>query len=61
MAFRHQKLAPIIMGESLALADGDFCTNGEVKPFKVLPEVWLSTMGETSDPSLAGKNATFSK
>ena len=41
------------------LADGDFSTIGRVKPCKVLPEVWLSTLGWTSDPSLMWKKATM--
>ena len=28
---------------------------------KVSPEVWLSTLGQTPDPSLAWKKVTFSK
>ena len=33
------------------LADGDFSTSGGVKS----PEVWLFTLGQMSDPSLAWK------
>ena len=43
------------------LADGEFSTSSQVKSCKVLPKDWLSTLGQTSDPSLARKKATFSK
>ena len=33
------------------LADGDFSTSGRVNSCEVLPEVWLSTLGQTSKPS----------
>ena len=35
--------------------------NSRVKSCKVLPEVWLSTLGQTSDPSFTWKRATFFK
>ena len=35
--------------------------SGRVKSSKVSPEVWLSTLAQTSNPSLLGKNVTFSK
>ena len=38
-----------------------FPLSGRVKSPNVSPEVWLSTLGQTSDPSLAWKQATFSK
>ena len=38
-----------------------FPLSGQVQPCKVSPEVWLSTRGQTSNPSLAGKKALFSK
>ena len=53
------KFAEIPMGEQLA--DGDFSSSGRVKSCKVSSEVWLSTLGQTSDPSLAWKRVTFSK
>ena len=43
------------------MADGDFSTSCQDKSCKVSPEVWLSNLGQTSDPSLAWKEATFSK
>ena len=43
------------------LVDGEFSTSSRVESCKVSPEVWLSTLGQTSDPSLAWKKATFSK
>ena len=38
-----------------------FPLSGRVKSCKVSPEVWLSTLGQTSDLSLAWKRVTFSK
>ena len=39
----------------------DFSTSGRVQSSQVSPEVWLSTIGRTCDPSLAWKKVTFSK
>ena len=36
-----------------------FPTSGRVQSYKVSPEVWLSTLGQTFDPSLAWEKATF--
>ena len=38
-----------------------FPLSGRVKSCKVSQEVWLSTLGQMSDPSLAWKKAMFSK
>ena len=38
-----------------------FSTSGRVNSCKVSPEVRSSALGQTSDPSLAWKKATFSK
>ena len=43
------------------LADGDFTTSGRVKSCKVSLEVYLSTLGQASDPSIAWKKEAFSK
>ena len=37
----------------------DFATSGRVKSCKVLPEVWLSTLGQMSDPSLVEESEVF--
>ena len=39
--------------------DGDFSSSGRVISCKVSPEVCLSTLGQTSDPSLAWKKVTI--
>ena len=38
-----------------------FSTSSPVRSCKASPEVWLSTLGQTSNPSLEWKKATFSK
>ena len=38
-----------------------FLLSDRVKSCKVSPEVWLSTLGQTTDPSVTWKKATFSK
>ena len=41
--------------------NGNFSTSGRVTSCKVSPEVWLSTLGQTSDPSLAWKKSDVFK
>ena len=43
------------------LADGDFPLSGRVKSCKVSPLVWLSTLGQTADPSFVWKKAMHLK
>ena len=51
-ASQHQNLVPIPWEvDNLMMAD-DFSTGYLIQLCKVSPEVWLSTLGQTSDPSL---------
>ena len=59
-AFRNQKLSPIPMDNG-DFYTGNLSTSGRVEPCKVSPEVWLSILGQTSDPSKAWERTAFSK